>query len=148
MGLAEWIDLGLNYRHIFEEKSSKWRVENRPHLNANIKWKLFGMDFSNRGRLESRIREKADNFLRYRSKFTVKAPFKLTKFEIQPYVADEIFYDFDEETLNKNRLYAGIVFKIFKNLKADFFYLLERNKNSSNKWYDYNVFGTNLKFSF
>jgi len=147
-GLAEWINLGLNYRHIFEEKNSKWRVENRPHLNATVKWKLFDIDFSNRGRLEIRNREKAEDFLRYRNKFTIKSPFKLTKFKIQPYVADEIFYDFDQETLNKNRFYAGIVFKIFDNLKGDVFYLLERSENSSNKWYDYNVLGTKLKFVF
>ncbi|NQT28499.1 MAG: DUF2490 domain-containing protein [Candidatus Omnitrophica bacterium] len=147
-GLTEWIDLGLNYRHIFEEKSSKWREENRPHLNATVKWKLFSIDFSNRGRLEYRNREKAEDFWRYRNKFTVKTPFKFTKFKIQPYVADEIFYDFDQETLNRNRFYAGITFKLLDNLKGNIFYLLERSENSSNKWVDYNVLGTKLKLAF
>lgn len=147
-GLAKWIDLGLNYRHVFEERSSQWREENRPHLNATVKWKLFGIDFSNRGRLEYRNREKAEDFLRYRNKFTVKVPFKLTKFKIQPYVADEIFYDFNQETLNRNRFYTGITFKLLGNLKGDIFYLLERSENSSNKWFDYNVLGTKLKLAF
>jgi len=147
-GLAEWIDLGLNYRYIREEKNSKWKVENRPHFNATVKWDLFGIDFSNRARLEHRDKESSDNFLRYRNKFKIKVPFKFTKFKIQPYAADEIFYDFDQKTLNRNRFYAGIGFTILNNLQGDIFYCLERNENSSKKWYDYNVLGTQLKLSF
>ncbi len=147
-GLAEWLSLGLNYRHVFEEKNSKWREENRPHLNAAFKWKLFNLPLSNRGRLEYRNREKAEDFWRYRNRFTVKLPFQLTKFQIQPYAADEIFYDFDQETLNRNRFYAGLEFKLWDNLKGDIFYVLERTENNSNKWFDYNILGTKLNFSF
>lgn len=44
-------------------------------------------------------RENADSFWRYRNKITIKFPLKSTKFEIQPYLADEIFVDFDQEEL-------------------------------------------------
>jgi len=38
-GLASWVDVGLNYRHIHEEKSDDWKVENRLHstMSLNIK---------------------------------------------------------------------------------------------------------------
>lgn len=146
-GVAEWLVLGINYRHIFEEKSSDWKQENRPHLNATVKWKLFDTEFSNRARLEYRNREGAEEFWRYRNKFTLASPFKLSKFEIQPYIADEIFYDFDKETLNRNRLYTGLTLKLFKYLKADIFYLWETNEKS-NKWEDTHVLGTKLKVFF
>jgi len=58
-----------------------------------------------------------NNFLRYRNKLTVKLP-KVTKFEIQPYIAEEHFYDFGVDELNKNRVYAGVDFKIVENLKV------------------------------
>ncbi|MCF7908247.1 MAG: DUF2490 domain-containing protein [Candidatus Omnitrophica bacterium] len=146
-GLVSWLDLGVNYRHIHEDKSSDWKVENRPHLNADLKWKLFDLAFSNRGRLEYRNREDADNYWRYRNKFSIKAPFKLTKLEIQPYIADEIFYDFDVETLNRNRFYGGFGLKIIKNLKGEVYYLWETTEKSD-KWNDLHIFGTKLKVSF
>ncbi len=146
-GLASWLNLGINYRHIFEEKSSDWKVENRPHLNATVKWKLSDLSLSNRGRLEYRNREDADNFYRYRNKFTIKTPFKFTKFEISPYIADEIFYDFDQETLNRNRLYGGVALKLIKSLKADIFYLWESTEKGST-WNDIYVLGTKLKLNF
>ena len=147
LGLAQWLDIGLNYRHVFEKKSDKWKEESRPHLNATVKWKLFDIDFSDRSRFEYRDREDAENYWRYRNKFSLKFPFKFTRFQIQPYLADEIFYDFDAETLNRNRFYSGFEFKITKNLKGDIFYLLQRSE-SNDKWININVLGTKLKLSF
>ncbi len=146
-GLAEWLDLGLNYRQVFEKKSGKWKEENRPHINATLKWKLLDFSFSNSGRFAYRNRKDADNFWHYRNELTVKLPFKLTRLEIQPYVADEIFYDFDKETLNRNRLYVGLSSKLFKSLRADIFYLWQSSK-ADDKWSDFNVLGTKFKLPF
>lgn len=146
-GVAEWLDLGVFYRHIFEKKDSKWRRENRPHLDAAVKWELFDCAMSNRGRFEYRNREDAEDFWQYRNKFTMKLPFKFTKVQIQPYIADEIFIDFDEERLNRNRLYSGFSMKLTKNLKGEIFYLWQRSKKDD-KWSGLNVLGTKLKLSF
>jgi len=146
-GIAKWLDLGLNYRHIHEKKNDRWKVENRPHLNATAKWKLLEVGFSNRGRLEYRNRDDVDNYWRYRNKFSIKPPFKFTKFEIQPYAAGEIFYNFNVGTLNRNRLYGGIGFKIIKNLKGEIYYLWQWTEKSD-KWYDINVLGSKLKLFF
>ncbi|MFC1704357.1 DUF2490 domain-containing protein [Candidatus Omnitrophota bacterium] len=146
-GIAEWLDLGVNYRHIYEEKSGGWKVENRPHLNATIKWKVADFSFSNRGRFAYRNREDAENFWQYRNKVTVKFPFKLTKLKIQPYIADEIFYDFDVDMLNRNRLYSGFSFILFEHVGAELYYLWQ-TKESSDKWKDTYVLGTKIKVSF
>ncbi|MHC4694513.1 MAG: porin family protein, partial [Planctomycetota bacterium] len=39
--LADWIDLGFNYRQVFARKGSAddWKQENRPHLNFTLKGK-------------------------------------------------------------------------------------------------------------
>lgn len=146
-GLASWLDVGFNYRHILEESKSSWKHENRPHLNATIKFNLAGFDLINRGRVEYRNREDKSDLWQYRNKFTVQLPFKLTRLEIQPYIADEIFVDFDIEELNRNRLYSGVSLKIFKNLKAEIYYLWQSDKKKG-KWSDLNILGTKLKFSF
>jgi len=147
-GLADWLDVGANFRLVLEENSSDdWEYENRPHGNIILKYTYEGFKFSNRARLEYRDKDQGDDSFRYRNKFSLKFPFKATKLEIQPYVADEIFYDFDKEDLNRNRLYAGVGCKLFKNLKADLYYVWQASK-SSDTWKDTHALGTKLKFSF
>lgn len=147
-GLANWLDLGINYRQIFEKDSSnKWEYENRPHLNITVKKKIDGWSLSNRSRFEYRNKEEGNDGWRYRNKSTIKLPIKFTRFDIQPYIADEVFIDFDKEDLTRNRLYGGFSFKITKNLKGEIFYLWQTSKKSG-KWLDRNVLGTKIKFSF
>ncbi|MBU4343120.1 MAG: DUF2490 domain-containing protein [Candidatus Omnitrophica bacterium] len=132
-----------------EEKSNEWKKEHRPHINGTIKWKLKDFSFSNRGRLEYRERQDSDEAWQYRNKLSIKPPIALTKYKIQPYIADETFFDSDSQELNRNRLYAGLSFQIFKSLKAETCYLWQRSKSSSSgKWTDYNIAGTKLKLSF
>lgn len=137
--------LGIYYRYINEEKEDDWQVENRPHLDATLKWKLSSLSFSDRNMVEYRIREDKE-FFRYRNRLMVKFP-KCTSFNIQPYIAEEPFYDFDAEQLNKNRLYAGIDFKIYENLAGGIYYALESNKKEGD-WSEVNIFSTKLKYSF
>jgi hypothetical protein len=143
--VKEWLTLGSYYRHVEEKKKDQWEIEKRPHLNATIKGKLFGVTVSNRGRLEYRI-TKNDDFFRYRNKLTLKDE-KKTRFEIQPYIADEPFYDFDADEFNKNRLYAGFGCTIFNKLKADLYYILESRRKNGH-WRDFNILGINFIYPF
>ena len=146
-GLSKYIDIGLNYRFVFEESGSDWEYINTPHLNLTLKTELEKFKISDRSRFEYRDKENGNDGWRYRNKLTVKFPLKLTDLNIQPYVADEIFVDFDAEDLNRNRLYAGLGFNIYKNLNGDIYYLWQASK-SSGKWKDTNVIGTKLKLAF
>ena len=132
---------------MFEEKNGSWSYENRPHLNATLKYALEGFKLSDRSRLEYRDKETGDDGWRYKNKFSIKYPITVKGFEISPYVADEIFVDFIEEKLSRNRLYAGMDFKVLKNLKLDVFYLWQTSEKSDD-WTDYNVLGTKVKLSF
>lgn len=145
-GFNKWFDLGTNYRLVFEEKKDNWQYENRPYLNATFKFDAERFKFSDRSRFEYRDKEKGNDSWRYRNKLIIKFPLKLTQFEIQPYIADEIFVDFDKKDLNKNRLYLGFEMGFLKNLKGEIFYLWQSTKGS--KWKDYNVLGTSLKLVF
>ena len=145
-GIAEWLDIGVNYRLVFAEKDDDWSYENRPHINTILKFDFNDFNFSTRNRFEYRDKENKGSGWRYKNKFTVKLP-KFTQSEIQPYVADEIFVDFDEEGLNRNRLYGGIELKVFDNLKGDIFYLWQSSE-ADDEWTDYHILGTKLKLSF
>jgi len=145
---ADWIDLGFNFREAFEKDSAgEWRQENRPHLNITLKGKLFDLDLSDRSRFEYCDRENKKDLWRYRNKFTVKFPLELTGLKLQPYLADEVFINFDEEGYNRNRLYSGVSFKLSKNLEGNIFYLWQSSR-SSGDWKDINVLGVGLKYRF
>lgn len=147
-GFADWIDLGFNYRLVREKDSSdKWRQENRPHLNVTLKRKLFDLDLSSRSRLEYRDKEDKKDLWRYRNKVTLKLPLELTKLKLKPYLADEVFFNLDEEGYNKNRVYAGASFKLTKNIKGEIFYLWQSSRYDGGRK-DINVIGTKLKFAF
>lgn len=145
-GLAKWIDLAVSFREAFDIKKDRWKYEHQPNANATLKYELCGFEVSDRSKVEYRIREDEDDNWRYRNKFTVKSP-KFTQLELQPYIADEIFYDFNEGALNRNRLFAGVSLKLYKNFKGEIYYLWQSSKKNKD-WIDCNVLGTKIKLSF
>jgi hypothetical protein len=144
-------DLSLNYRHIYERKKGKFRIENEPCINAILRRDLWGFSFSDRNRFEYRHFDYASDSFRYRNMFTVKPPWKFTKMNIQPYLSDEIFISSSGAAFNNNRFYSGLGFILAKNIKGEVYYLLQHtrmvNKNSTN-WPHINALGTKLKITF
>ncbi|MGB2806490.1 MAG: DUF2490 domain-containing protein [Sedimentisphaerales bacterium] len=148
-GFAEWIDLGFNYRQAFERTDSEgeWKQENRPHLNVTLKGQLFGLNVSDRSRFEYRDREDKNDLWRYRNKVTVKFPLELTELKLKPYLADEVFVPLNDDNIARNRVYAGVSFKVLENMTGEVFYLWQSSR-SAGDWNDINVLGTWLKFRF
>jgi hypothetical protein len=145
--LTDMFDVGLNYRLAYEKKDGEWKEENRPHVHGTLKWAWQDFKFKDRSRLECRNPEGKSTAWRYRNKLTVYSPWKWTEFDIQPYIADEIFVDFHGEKINRNRLYAGFGLKLIEHFKADLFYLWQ-SSGKKGKWTDYNVIGIKLKAIF
>lgn len=148
-GFADWVDLGFNYRQVFERTDSEgeWTQENRPHLNVTLKGQLFGLNVSDRSRFEYRDREDKNDLWRYRNKVTVKFPLELTELKLKPYLADEVFVPLNDDNITKNRVYAGVTFRVLENMTGEVFYLWQSSR-SSGDWNDTNVLGTRLKFRF
>jgi hypothetical protein len=146
---ADWIDLGFNYRQISERADSEgqWRQENRPHLNITFKGTLFDLDVSDRSRFDYRDRENKRDHWRYRNKITVKVPLELTGLKLKPYLADEVYIPLNDDNITKNKIYAGVSFKVLENMTGEIFYLWESSR-STGYWNDINVLGTWLKFRF
>jgi len=148
-GFADWFDLSLNFKKEYERDSSgKFRRENRPHLNFMFKSEMFGCKLGDRVRLEYRDKETSEDHWRFRNKFTVNLPFTLTEYKLQPYVSDEIFINLGESTVKQNRFVSGLSFKVYKNIKANVYYMYKSKMSSSSGWTDTNVIGTNMVFVF
>ena len=147
-GVANWIDVGFNYRQIFEKDGGgEWWQENRPHFNITLKMQLFDLDLSDRSRFEYRDRENKDDLWRYRNKITVKFPLELTPLKLQPYIADDVFINFDKEDFNKNWFYSGLSLKVSERLKGEVYYLWQSSE-SGGEWKDVDVLGLQMKFYF
>lgn len=141
--------LGINYRQVYAKPKAhaKFQEENRPHLNAIMKYELFGCNLEDRNRLEYRHFNYQEDSWRYRNKFTIKLPWKFTGFAIRPYLADEIFLNLNGIDFNRNRFYCGFEFTIIKNLKGELFYMLQSTK-SNGAWTQTNVLGPRIKIVF
>lgn len=146
--LNKYWNVGGGYRHVLNKSKNKFQVENEPYVAATFASQFAGFKYDDRNRLEYNHYDYKDDTWRYRNKLTVKAPWKFTKLEIQPFASDEIFILFDDgQRLSENRSTAGLAMSITKNLKAEIYYMF-RTVKSGVKWTDTNVFGTKLKLAF
>lgn len=121
---AKWVELGLSYRQVFTKDSrGEWRQINQPHFDITLKAQLLGLGLSNRSRLEYNDIENREDLWRYRNKVTLKFPLELTPLKLQPYIADEVFINFDKKDFNRNRLYSGLSLKVSQYLRGEAYYL-------------------------
>jgi len=161
--LNKYVNIGGGYRQIYELFSSAdpklTRFNNNmmedysPYLTGTLSWDIAGFKFDDRNRMEfNNLDHKAD-FWRYRNKLTMKAPWKFTSLEIQPYLSDEVFVVFAgiPSDINQNRLSSGFVMTLTKQIKFDIYYMLQSVKLSvknPSKWLNANVLGFKLKIAF
>jgi len=146
MKVTNWLTLSPSYRHVQTLAGIQWITEKRPQFDATFKGKVIGVDGSDRSRLEYRLRDDNTTY-RYRNKLTFKKTTGLTALRIQPFLANELFYVFDVDKLNKNRFYTGIDFALTTTVKGSIQYLRESTLKND-EWNHFNVFGTALKFNF
>ena len=83
----------------------------------------------------------------YRRKTTVKCPIKLTKYNLQPYVAEKFFMNLPEDNINQNRLSSGFSCTLAKNVKGSIYYMFKKTKGTDG-WTDTNVIDLQFKFLF
>ncbi len=147
--LTKWLNIGVGYRHIYELYKQKFWPDYDPYLTMTFSGDFKGFKLDNRSRMEFNNFDHKADFWRYRNKTGLKLPWKFTKFEIQPYVSDEIFVVFGglPTKFNQNRFSAGLVFNIIKNVKGEIYYMLQSVKGTSS-WTDANVLGTKIKIAF
>jgi len=147
--LNKYFSFGGGFRYIKDLKGDKFRDESQPYFVAFEYWNPAGFSITNRNRLEYRSYDYQVDSWRFRNKLDIKSPWKFTKFEIQPVIADEIFLSLNGINLNENRLYVGLAFALTKKLKGEVSYMLRSTKNVTIcTWKQTNVLSIKLKYSF
>lgn len=146
--LADWIDIGFNYKQVFVEQSDgRWSRENRPHFNITFKGRLDLLDFSDRSRFEYRDLEYGDDLWRYVNKLEVNLPFEFTQFRFRPYIADQVYINMDGSGFEKNRIYAGINFELSEDFESELYYVWQWRELYGGR-HDLNALGFQLQFRF
>ncbi|MBF0489860.1 MAG: DUF2490 domain-containing protein [Candidatus Omnitrophica bacterium] len=130
-GLAKWLDITLAACTYHGKTNSEWQGQVVPYVAGTLKWTLAGFDISNKSRIEYDQRNyKLYDRWRYRDVFSIVAPYKWTLFQIQPFVANELYYDFQAHYLTGNQLKMGIQFPVVKHVSALIWYM--RDMSHSN----------------
>ncbi|MCM8778928.1 MAG: DUF2490 domain-containing protein [Candidatus Omnitrophica bacterium] len=147
--LNDYWDFGLSYKYEKEreyehKKWQPWLDEHRIQIDPVLKWECWGLKISDRNRFEYRILEARKDRWRYCNRIKIKKEIIRT----EPYLANEIFYDFYKDTLNKNRFELGIGKKWAYLLETEIYYMLESSKNGNDWHHSTNVLGTVLKIKF
>lgn len=139
-----WLKLygAVKTAHALTDERDDWIHEFRPHINIAVLSKFQGIDLVNRSRLEYRNFEADDKVWRFRHKLRVDSPVTFTPLQIEPYVAEEIFYNFNADRLYGNRVQAGLFIPLHERVRLDLFYLWRVRKEDDNEWSDANVIGS------
>jgi hypothetical protein len=144
----KYLSIAGGYRHVYELKKGKFKLENEPYAAASLFCDLARCKLEDRSRLEYRHFDYQADSWRYRNKITVKLPWKFTAMEIYPFFSDEIFVGLsDAVQCNQNRFSSGIGMNLTKNVKTEIYYMLQSVKKSE-KWGGTNVAGAKLKITF
>ena len=162
--LAEWLDLGVNYRFIRKKGADgDWEEENRPHLNFTLKGQVFNFKVNNRIRLEYNDDDDLGDFGTFRNKITLNPEFEdqrdfllpireegrefLISHNIRPFASYEFFVDTETNDLSRQRFYVGASVRFTENLVGDLYYMFEYNSKFGTRD-NVNVVGLALKFLF
>jgi hypothetical protein len=147
-GLADWLALSCNFRYIESNPDGgHWVEEYRPHFNVKIKSKLGDFPWSNRARIEYRDFKERKDAWRLRNFLVLDMPFTLPVLDARPYIGDESHFVLSENGFSENRVYAGLKFKLFKNLRSDVYYYWGKSQKPG-RWDELSVVGCELIWEF
>ena len=148
----QYLAMGAEYQEIRNtrtvEKQDKWYWDQVPriYLTPQLPWKGFLLE--DRNMLEFRIRQDARFTLRYRNLATLTAPWKWTPLELQPYTANETFFETQRNGFIEDRLFAGFKVHWWGPVYGSIYYLRQSIKNVIAKWTSLNILGIALKICF
>lgn len=143
-----WFNAMPAYRQIFYKSGGAWLREYMPNLGATFSAKFRGFGISDRNRFELRLFSNIGRKWSYRNKLDIRYPIEVKKFELSPFISNEIFILMDDGKFVQNRFYAGFGVRPMEKIRMDFYCLWQTSDIGAPGWYNYNVFGTLLKFIF
>lgn len=147
-----YLAVGAEYQQIatsrWKKKQNMWYWDSVPRIYATPQFTFKGFLTEDRNMLEFRIKQQAEDTLRYRNMVTVTAPWKWTPLEFQPYTANEVFFETTRNGFVEDRFFSGFKVHWWGPVYGSIFYLRQSAKSPAAKWTALNILGTSLKISF
>ncbi len=148
----QYLAMGAEYQEIRTsrtvKKQDKWYWDSVPRIYLTPQLPYKGFLLEDRNMLEFRIREDARFTVRYRNLVTLTAPWKWTRFEFQPYTANEIFLETSRNGMIEDRFFSGFKVHWWGPVYGSIFYMRHSTKNAIAQWTSLNILGTSLKVCF
>ncbi len=123
--LSQNLTLGTTYLYRWvRQTDSPRQFEHQLHfsITAEKKWKTFLL--RNRLMTMYQIRHSKPDFIVQRNRLQFTVPIrKNNKILFSPFIADEVFYNYQIGKLYRNDLFIGITKQMSKHLSADLFFL-------------------------
>jgi hypothetical protein len=144
--VSKYFDVFGDYRLIFKQKEGEWDQSNvlMPGFTIKYPTEKFGK-FEIRTRAEAGVDLSPVTWaLNVQPKYNT--PWKWTRFDLNPYVANEMFFDIrNDMEYTVNRIRAGVDMKLSKKVSASVGYYYE---TAFDKKTDANVVSAAVKFEF
>jgi hypothetical protein len=140
-----WLVIAPLFRHDRHDPfDPDARYENRPLLDVTVRRPQGALQPILRTRFEGRFIEGQDGFLsiRIRPGLVYTLPLK-SRLRPGLLVDDEFFYDTRADTLNRNRLRAGVLLRVNEHFSLRPYYMLESIRLPG-LWDDDNIWGLSL----
>jgi len=148
----KYLAMGAEYQQIrtvrVTKNQDKWYWDEVPRIYLTPQFSFKGYLLENRNMLEFRVRQDARFTLRYRNLTTLTAPWKWTRFQFQPYTANEIFLESHRNGMVEDRFFSGFKTHWWGPVYGSIYYLRQSSKNAAAKWTSLNILGTSLKIVF
>ena len=139
--IGQHVTLVPAYLHIETQPFEGIRLhEERLNLAAILRYEANQFRFSDRNLLERRFRRPGINSTRYRNRFQVEHPVGPDKMKLSVFVSEEVFYDWSVDDWVRNRVAAGIIKPLNKNITLELYYLRQNDGVSAPG--DLHVIGT------
>lgn len=146
--MAPWLKVEPVYQYEWSEQATggDTTIENRLYLNVtpSVSWRRLHLE--DRHRVEFRHLNGRDDW-RYRNKPKLSAALGREWYEVEPYVADEVFYGARAGEWNRNRIFVGLEKDLSRHLSADLYYMIESNKTGRD-WAELHVLGGTASWRF
>jgi len=134
-----WLKLEPAYYYQWTQRTGRDTNENRVYLNATPGWSWGRVHLEDRNRIEFRHLNGRDDW-RYRNKPKLGIELGRGWYEVEPYVADEVFYGARAGEWNRNRIYLGVEKPLTKQVGTDFYYMIQSDKQGRD-WNEFHVLG-------
>lgn len=137
-------ELSLNFKQVHNKEGGMWQKNAVPY--GGLFWEFLPdwAEIQNRQLLELWIMEGTTQYVRYRNRMKIYPRFGGPVGRLQPYIAEELFWYFDDRDLGNLRSYIGISFRLVGG-ELGVYYCLHQ-KSTAGRWHNFHVIGTSLYF--